>query len=211
MTMDKPPCRLFVIPARDVPFAVILRRGPSKWYHVIRWQTERDVFEPGAWFCGRIYEERCDLSPDDKLFVYICHGGAFREGYTSSWTAVSRAPWLYALALWPWNTTWGGGGRFLDNRRLVLHAGMGVKTHPEHPANGLEIVEGNAKYHASSHEVEQADWSRRDHRGHLVYCRGGKLFRRGKGRKGLDDELADFNALRPSPNPAPDWARRSLG
>jgi hypothetical protein len=210
MALDKPPCRLFVIPARDAPFAIILRRGPSRWYHLIRWQIELDVFEPGAWFRGRIYEERCDLSPDGKLFVYICHVGAFRESYTSSWTAVSRAPWLHALALWPWNTTNGGGGRFLDHRRLVLHARMGKETHPEHPANGLEIVEGNADYHVSSHEVEDADWSGRDQQGHLIYCRCGKLFRRGKGRKALDDELADFNALRPLPQPAPNWARRSL-
>ena len=27
--------KLFVIPARDEPMAVILRRGPSAWYHVI--------------------------------------------------------------------------------------------------------------------------------------------------------------------------------
>ncbi len=208
--MDKPACHLFVIPARDAPFAVILRRGPSKWCHIIRWQTERDTFEPGAWFRGRIYEERCDLSPDGNLFVYFCHGGAFREGYTDSWTAVSRAPWLYALALWPWGTTYGGGGGFLDNRRLILHVGMAVETHPDHPADGLEIVEGQREYHVSSHEVEGAEWSGRDHLGYLVYCRGGKLFRRGKQQEGLDHEIADFNLLRPSPQPAPDWARQPL-
>lgn len=113
------PCRLFVLRARDAPVAVILRRGPSKWYHVIRWHMKEDRFEFGAWFHGRIYEERCDLSPDGQLLVYFCHGGAHRPGYTESWTAVSRAPWLYALGLWPWGSTWGGGGRFLDNRRLV--------------------------------------------------------------------------------------------
>ena len=95
--MDKSPCRLFVISARDVPLAVILRRGPSKWYHLIRWHTEQDTFEQGAWFCGRIYEERCDLSPDGTLFVAMCHGGSCRPGYTYAWTAVSQSPWMYAL------------------------------------------------------------------------------------------------------------------
>lgn len=209
--MDKPPCRLFVIPARDAPFAVILRRGPSKWYHLIRWQTERDAFEEGAWFHGRIYEERCDLSPDGSLFVYFCHGGALRPGYTDAWTAVSRAPWLYALGLWPWGSTWGGGGRFLDNRRLKLHVNMRVATHPDHPATGLKILEGDAEYHRSTGEVEGADWCGHDHQGHLVYCRGGKLFRHGKGRDGQDKELADFNSLRPNPRPAPDWAKHSIG
>ena len=211
MAMDKSPCRLFVIPARDAPFAIILRRGPSRWYHLIRWQTERDAFEPGAWFRGRIYEKKCDLSPDGSLLVYFCHGGAFREGYTDSWTAVSRAPWLHALALWPWGTTYGGGGRFLANRRLVLHVGMPVETHPDHPARGLEIVAGQAEYHASSQEVEGADWSGRDQRGNLVYCLSGKLFRRGMGPSGVDREIADFNNLLPDPLPAPDWAMHPVG
>ena len=193
-----------------------LRRRSStlpehKWYHLIRWQTERDAFEEGAWFHGRIYEERCDLSPDGSLFVYFCHGGALRPRYTDAWTALSRAPWLYALGLWPRGSTWGGGGRFLDNRRLKLHVNMRVATHPDHPATGLKILEGDAEYHRSTGEVEGADWCGHDHQGHLVYCRGGKLFRHGKGRDGQDKELADFNSLRPNPRPAPDWAKHSIG
>jgi hypothetical protein len=212
--MDTPRCRLFVILARDAPQAIILRRGPSKWYHFIGWQTDSDVFEPGAWIHGRIYEERCDLSPDGQLFVYFCRGGAFRPGYTDSWTAVSRAPWLYALALWPWGSTWGGGGRFVDNRRLMLHCKVAVETHPDHPGHGLEVVPSIAEYgerHRSTGEIEGAEWSGRDHRGHLLYCQGGKLFRRGAEQDASDQELADFNDLRPSPRPAPDWARRPLG
>ena len=39
--------RLFVITARDEPTAVILRRGPSDWYHVIQWHTRRADLRPG--------------------------------------------------------------------------------------------------------------------------------------------------------------------
>jgi hypothetical protein len=202
------PCRLFIIPARDVPTALILRRGPSKWYHLIRWRMDSDTFEAGAWFHGRIYEERCDLSPDGDLVVYMCHGGACRPGYTHAWTAVSRAPWLHALGLWPWGSTWGGGGRFVDNRRLILHVNMPVDTHPDHPAYGVEIVEGSAERHRSTAEVDDADWSGRDHAGSLIFCRYGKLFRRDQG--GRDREIADFNGLRPNPQPAPDWAKEPL-
>jgi hypothetical protein len=209
--MDDFPCRLFVIPAREAPLAIILRRGPSRWYHLIRWQTQRDTFEHGAWLRGRIYEEKCDLSPDGSLFVYFCHGGAYRPDYTDSWTAVSRAPWLYALGLWPSGTTYGGGGRFLDNRTLTLHSHMPVATHPDHPATGLHIVTGDAEYHRSTDDVEGAQWCGHDQQGHLVYCRAGKLFRRRTGRNEKDAEIADFNALRPDPRPAPDWARRPIG
>ena len=63
--------KLHVITARDEPIAVILRRGPSAWYHLILWQTRRDTFSNGAWFKGHIYEDKCDLSPDGSLFVYF--------------------------------------------------------------------------------------------------------------------------------------------
>jgi hypothetical protein len=212
--MIKTPPRLFVILSSNSLYskashAIILRRGPSKWYHLIRWHTKEDTFEEGAWFQGRIYEERCDLSPDGQLFVYMCHGGALRPGYTDSWTAVSRAPWLYALALWPWGTTYGGGGRFVDNRKLILH-GMSGKIHPNHPGKGLEIVKGESDYHHSTNEIDGADWSGYDHRDYLVFCREGKLFRRGKGKNSKDQEIADFNNLSPDPQPAPEWARLSL-
>lgn len=65
-----PPCRLFVVVAREAPVAVILRRGPSKWVQLIRWDMNNDRFEDGAWFHGRIYEHNCGLSPDGQLFVY---------------------------------------------------------------------------------------------------------------------------------------------
>jgi len=206
-TKAKPLCRLFIIVARDAPVALILRRGPSKWYHLLRWRMDNDAFEAGAWFDGRIYEERCDLSPDGNLVVCFCHGGAYRPGYTDSWTAVSRAPWLHALALWPWGTTYGGGGRFLANRRLILHANMPVEIHPEHPGYGLEIIRGSAEYHRSSAEVDGADWSGRDHTGCLIFSRYGKLFRRDQGG---DHEIADFNGLYPAPRSAPDWAKEPL-
>src|SRR5262245_16351464 len=116
--MPRAKCQLFVIPARDKPVAIIIRRGPSAWYHLILWETRRknrDLFTHGAWFRGRIFPEKCDLSPDGNLFVYFAFQGSRRGTvYQDSYTAVSRPPWLYAVALWPHGGTYGGGGRFLD-------------------------------------------------------------------------------------------------
>jgi hypothetical protein len=196
------PCRLFVIQAASAPVAAILRRGPSRWCQVIAWNTHRDTFTPGAWFKGRIYEDRCDVSPDGELLLYFCHGGRMRPGYTDAWTAVSRLPWLHALALWPWGTTYGGGGRFTGKRELVLRTGMAFKAHPDHPADGLHVTLGNPERHRSTGEPG-SDWSGVDHE-RLVFCREGKLFRRT--RAGVDVELADFNGHRPEPVPAPEWA-----
>lgn len=50
-----PPCRLQVLLARRAPIGVIFRRGPSKWVQIIKWDTQRDVFEEGKWFHGHIY------------------------------------------------------------------------------------------------------------------------------------------------------------
>ncbi len=57
MPVPSVPCHLFVILARESPTALILRRGPSRWVQLIRWDTLHDTFEPGAWFHGRIYRE----------------------------------------------------------------------------------------------------------------------------------------------------------
>jgi hypothetical protein len=184
--------------------ALILRRGPSAWYHLILWDTARDTFEHGAWFKGRIYEERCDLSPDGDLFLYFAlQGSRWGTSYKGAWTAVSRPPWLHALALWPQGHTWGGGGRFLDRRRIALFA-CDLRTHPDHPAVGLEVSVGAD---ACRSELPQQEWSGRDHARQAVYTRDGKLFRR---RRGREVELADFNGLRPDPQPAPAWAMKPL-
>jgi hypothetical protein len=206
------PCRLFVIPARTAPVAVILRRGPSRWSQVIAWDTHRDVFTEGAWLKGRIYEDRCDLSPDGALLLYFCHGGRSRPGYTDSWTAVSRLPWLHALALWPWGTTYGGGGRFVGDREVVLRIAMPVATHPEHPADELRVTtlkRGESLDVHRSTGMPDTDWSGVDHDGRVVFCRGGKVFRRS--RDGSDMELADFAERKPAPAEAPEWARGGAG
>ena len=113
MTLEPIPCRLFFILARNANTAVIFRRGPSKWVQLIRWDTERDTFEPGQWFHGRIYERRSDLLPDGtKLIYFASKFNALTledRDYTYAWTAISKLPYLTALALWPKGDCWHGG------------------------------------------------------------------------------------------------------
>src|SRR5687767_8832105 len=102
------PCRLFVILAREVPVGVVLRRGPSAWARLSVWRTDADTFEHGQWFRARVYERRCDLSPDGALFAYFARKSGLptpeAPDRQDSWLAVSRPPWFTALALW-----WVGG------------------------------------------------------------------------------------------------------
>lgn len=114
----EPSCRLYAILARDGRSAVVFRRGPTKQVLVLRWWLDNDRLEPGQWFKGRIYERRCDLSPDGELLIYFAAN--WKAPY-QSWTAVSRTPYLTALALWPKGDAWGGGGLFLSPRTIGLN------------------------------------------------------------------------------------------
>jgi hypothetical protein len=199
--------KLFVIPARDKPIAVIFRRGrhrAKQWYHVIQWNTRRDTFLAGAWIKGRIYEDKCDISPDGSLLLcFVLQGSRAGTDFTHAWTAVSRMPWLHALVLWPQGTTYGGGGRFLDNRTITVNG----PTHKEFPLRGLRVVTADAPLHVKSDDVQDADWCGRDHDGRIVFSRSGQLFRR---EKSTDKIVADFTDMTPNPQPAPEWATRPL-
>ena len=96
----------------------------------------------------------------------------------------------------------------MEDRRLILGDATPVEAHPDHPADGLEILPGSPDYHLPTEGVDEADWAGRDHAGCLIFCRHGKLFRRIQGQH--DYQIADFNGLRPNPQPAPDWAKEPL-
>jgi hypothetical protein len=134
-------CWQFVLLARKAPAGVVMRRGPSKWWHLTFWDTGQDRFTSGQWFRGRVYPRKCDLAPDGKLFSYFA--GKFRwsereRGYDFTWVAVSRPPYFTALALWPVGDTWGGHTMFLDDGSF--HAGTLKDHHPDHPPGPLRVV-----------------------------------------------------------------------
>jgi hypothetical protein len=140
-----PPCRLQILLARCAPVGVIFRRGPSRWVQVIKWDTKKDVFEEGQWFHGRIYEGRSDLSPNATFMVYFAskfNPKTLKDNeYTYAWTAVSRPPYLTALALWPKGDTYQGGGIFLTERDLFLnHPPNQTEPHPEHLPKALRVT-----------------------------------------------------------------------
>ena len=110
--------RLYAILARKAPFGVIFRRGPSNCVLLIGWNLQNDTFQAGQWLKGRIYERRCDLSPSGDMLLYFAAN--YRKPYFS-WSAISRPPFLTALALWPKGDGWGGGGHFVTARRIELN------------------------------------------------------------------------------------------
>lgn len=109
--------RLFVLIAHEAPVGVIFRRGPSGQVLLIKWDLDRDTFELGQWLKGRVYERRCDLSPDGELLLYFASD---QRRAMSSWTAISRPPYFTALSLWPKCNTFGGGGIFTSRTKVLL-------------------------------------------------------------------------------------------
>jgi hypothetical protein len=116
------PARIHVILAREAETGVIIRRGPSKSVCTIGWDRQKDTFKLGQWLRGRIYERRCDLSPDGKYFIYFAMNGKWSTPIKGSWTAISRTPYLKAIGLWANGSCWNGGGLFMTNTSYWLNA-----------------------------------------------------------------------------------------
>lgn len=119
----KPYIRLHLFFATENDRAVILRQGPSKHYRMILWHRDTDRFEDGQWIKQRVYTDWCDLSPDGQHFIYFTLNGDWSGETEGAYTVISRPPYWTALALFPEGSTWGGGGRFADNRHYVATGG----------------------------------------------------------------------------------------
>lgn len=119
------PARLHILLAKDAKIGLVIRRGPSKSVCTVLWNRMRDTFKLGQWMRGRIYERRCDLSPEGKWLIYFAMNGRWESETKGSWTAISRVPYLKALGLFAKGDCWNGGGMFLSNREFWLNDGYG--------------------------------------------------------------------------------------
>jgi hypothetical protein len=117
--------RIHALLAREAPLGLIIRRGPSKQVCTLLWDRRRDEFKVGQWLKGRIYERRCDLSPDGKYFIYFAMNGRWQSQAQGAWTAISRAPYLKASAIFPKGDCWHGGGLFTGRISYWLNNGHG--------------------------------------------------------------------------------------
>jgi hypothetical protein len=124
---SRPPCRLHVVAAREADVAVVFRRGPSEWFHILRWDLDALVLESGAWLKGQLYPRRSNVSPDGQLLGYFA-----LKGEWGTYFAVSKAPWATALAAWKTGGTWTTGCVFGPQRELIIYGAY----LPEQPFHG---------------------------------------------------------------------------
>jgi len=110
-----PQLTTYVLPASASPLALVIRRGPSKWWHFLLWDRDSGVVTPGSWFHGLIYPWCCDLSPKGDWMLIL----AYRATNTPpAWTALCTPPSVSAQVFWPLEHPKVGGG-FFDDRLQV--------------------------------------------------------------------------------------------
>ncbi|ESK53387.1 MAG: hypothetical protein I8H98_12400 [Moraxellaceae bacterium] len=145
--------------------AAVLRRGPTRWYHLMKWDLNTNEFIHGSWIKARIYEEKCDISFDGRYLLYSLHKGSLLgTDYTDSYTALSEIPSFTALALWPQGSTYLGGGRFLDKNLIGVYAlpFMYPIHHSHKDVKGYELINLNwtIDRHKDENILLNADWSK---------------------------------------------------
>lgn len=117
------PARIHILVAKHSQDALVIRRGPSGVTCVLNWNRKLNAVCVAQWFNGRIYERRSDLAPDGKHWIYFAMNGKWQSEAKGAWTAIARAPWIKAIALFPKGDCWQGGGLFLDNKHYWLNGG----------------------------------------------------------------------------------------
>ena len=125
---------------------MVLRRGPTHKVCTIGWDRRDDTFELGQWYRGRIYYERCDISPDGEHWIYFALNGKTHEETLGSYTALARTPYLKALGLWPCGGTWGGGGLFSKQGEYWPFSDKPMIEPPEQPHASSDFLRTEGWY-----------------------------------------------------------------
>ncbi len=114
--MSTPPViQLHLFFATENDSALILRRAGRQLYNLIAWDRATDTFTEGQWLKKSVQPDVCDLSPDGRHFIYAVRDAYPETEATANHTVISRPPWFTALALFPHEYSWLGGGSFLGN------------------------------------------------------------------------------------------------
>lgn len=98
------------------PYTVILRRKPTNWFHVMRWNTQTDQLEHGSWYAGTLYPKRADVSFDGNWLVFL----AMDPG-ANTFNRIARPPMLTPEVEEPADGTYRGGGYWLTASLLRLN------------------------------------------------------------------------------------------
>lgn len=149
--MNTPKIRGFLASAANK--GIFLYRKSSKVTYLVSFSYEKkkDKLTLGSRFYGKLYPNRCDISPDGADFIYFAMGASLREygAKFTSWTAMCKQPEIKAQLFIGQNHTWGGGGVFLSSREIYLNTAADLER-PEKYYN-YKVSYDNKLYNTSLH------------------------------------------------------------
>ncbi len=117
--------RLHILLARDARVGLVIRHWAAREsVCTLLWDRKKDKFTLGQWMGGRIDTKTCDLSPDGGHFIYAVRKYLRTGSGPESWTAVSRTPYLKALAWYRWRSQ---GGWFVSNHQYCAPGSFGLE------------------------------------------------------------------------------------
>ncbi|MCC6547519.1 hypothetical protein IT570_10165 [Candidatus Sumerlaeota bacterium] len=157
--MRAPSTTLYIHPASHSPLALVIRRGPSKWWHFLLWDRDTGIITPGSWFNGMIYPHRCDLSPRGNWMLLLA-GNATND--PCAWTAVCQPPNVKAICFFPQSHAKNGGG-FFDARQPIVWLNRMENTaeQEDFSKHGFEIgyqEKNQPPYGSFSDRLERDGW-----------------------------------------------------
>jgi hypothetical protein len=193
------PARIHLLPAKTAPIVIVIRRKPSKLFHVLKWDTDLDELQAGSWFHGKLYPMRCDVSPDGRHMVYLAMGSG---GHT--WNGVCEPPFLRTMAEGENMGTWSGGGYFASDERLLVNSWSPSKGDLPFRCEPLQGEHGGEDLSVLVPRLERDGWRRRG----LEW--GREVERVGTSKLTVDQIGDDGWAWRPSKG-VPELRMRFLG
>lgn len=115
------PRATYAMIATEAPVAAVFTRVGRNLWMTGRWDLRSATFDEGAWFRGTLWPRRSDLSPNGAWLCYFASKSSSRPwpgihnaGGYRVFSAVSKLPWLFALAACREAGTWGRGFHFTD-------------------------------------------------------------------------------------------------
>jgi hypothetical protein len=141
---------LYGIVATSAPVVIVFQRGPSKLWAIHRWDSNTDELTTGAVFRGTLYPRRCDVSPDGTLLSYFAlqgwNGEWLGQPASQTYSAISKTPWLFALAAWRETGTYTRGHHFVplhghEHDSALTPAPQAGEVEPLHRRHRLTLVQ----------------------------------------------------------------------
>lgn len=157
---------------------------------------KKDTFRLGSGFYGKLYPNRCDISPDGNDFIYFAMGASLRKygSKFTAWTAICKPPEIKAYWFLGQNDTWGGGGVFLSSRTIYINR---IPESKVDKFGSYEITHNNKLYDSSLHYGRGWNALSRDKYGNIKIAgkSNGKItiIRKMKDEWGRTGEYSMFN------------------